>query len=221
MDQQGPQGFWTNMVVRRPVADANRAPTAVVSGPPDDPTETVTPAPRPPQSDSLLDYKKTGAFLLLSGVLLALVGVTFTATGWSDYQAKTNFELNQLLGPILISVGGTFTLISVCKFGIISCWPCRQWDEEVIALPATEQTSTAHSFTLSGINQPIVLHGATTMLCIPPAYNFITQEVHQSVELQPGRSVNGVHAAFPPHGAVCCVDNAAFTAGEEDCRRSR
>lgn len=221
MDQQGPQGFWTNMVVQRPVMETNgaRNPTAVLSGPP----------AFPRQSDSLLDGEKTGVALLFSGLLLALVGVTFTTMGWQHYIDKPNYEWTRLLGPILLSAGGTFMLTSVCKFGIISCRSCRQWDEEVLVMPVMEQTPTGHYFTLNGINVSMMLHSATTGLCIPPAYNSMTQEVRHAIEFQTGESVNGVHAAHPPLDAVHCVDNAAFTAEEDssarstetDCRNSR
>ncbi|KAL7377293.1 hypothetical protein ABVT39_025268 [Epinephelus coioides] len=210
------QGFWTNMVVQRPVMETNRArnPTAALGGPPDDPARVITPALLSHQSHSLLDGEKTAAVLLFSGVFLALVGVTFTAMGWYQYTSNPNFEWTQLLGPILISVGGTFALTSVCKFGIISCWPCTQWDEEVLVMPVMEQNSAGHSCVISGRNQPIMLHNAATMLCIPPQYSFTAQEVHQAIGLQPGRSVNGILAACSPHDAVRCVDNAAFTAEE-------
>ncbi|XP_070707158.1 LOW QUALITY PROTEIN: transmembrane protein 174 [Pempheris klunzingeri] len=216
MDQQGPQGFWTNMVVQRPVMETNSArnPTTVLNVPPGDLTQMVTPAPRPHQSDSLSDYKKTGAALLFSGVFLFLVGATFTIMGFQQYKTTPTFTPTQLLGPILLSVGGTFIFSSVCRFGVLSCWPCRQLDEEVLVLPVMEQTSTGHSFTLSHINQPIMFHGATTIPCIPPSYNYVTQEVCHVCELQPGGSMNGVHAAIPPHDAVCPVDNT-------NCRRSR
>ncbi|KAM7392552.1 hypothetical protein PAMA_007593 [Pampus argenteus] len=220
MDQQGPRGFWTNMLGQRPVMDTNcaRNPTVVLSGPPD---RQVPPASCPHQSDSLLDSEKAGATLLFSGVFLALVGVTFTTMGWQRYQINPSFEWPQLLGPILISVGVTFVLTSVCKFGIISCWRCRQWDEEVLGMPVMEQTSAGHSFTFSGINQPIMLHGGTTMLCVPPPYSFITQDVSQAGDFQLGSSAA---AALPPLGAGCCGDNAAFTAeeaGSSDVRGSR
>ncbi|XP_042251010.1 transmembrane protein 174 isoform X2 [Thunnus maccoyii] len=207
MDQQGPQGVWTHMLGQWPVVDTNcaRNPTVVLSGLPDH----LPPAPHPRQSDSLLDGEKTGATLLFSGVFLALMGVIFTTMGWQQYQVNLSFEWPQLLGPILISVGGTFVFTSVCKFGIVSCCRCRQWDEEVLVMPVMEQTS----FTLRGTNQPIVLRGGTTMLCIPPPYNFITQEVSQANEFQPGSSVS---AALPPLNAACCADNAAFTAEEAD-----
>ncbi|XP_053195478.1 transmembrane protein 174 [Scomber japonicus] len=193
MDQQAPQGFWTNILGQRSVVDTNgaRNPTVVLSGPHD---HLGPPPPLPRPSDSLLDGEKTGATLLFSGVFITLVGITFTTMGWQRYQDKPSFEWPQLLGPILISVGCTFVLTSVCKFGIISCWRSRQWDEDVLVMPVTEQTSAGHSFTLSGINQPIMLRGGTTMLCIPPPYNF----------------------NLPPHDAACCADNAAFTADEAD-----
>ncbi|XP_035524327.1 transmembrane protein 174 [Morone saxatilis] len=203
-----------------------RNPTAGLSGPPYDPTQMVTPARHPRQSDSLLDSEKTGAALLFSGLFLTLVGITFTAMSWQHYLANPTVEWIQLLGPILISVGGTFILTSVCKFRIISCWPCRRRDE-VLVMPV-EQTSTGHSFTLSGINQPIMLQGATTMLCIPPVYNVRTQEICQAIEFQPGRSVNAVDSTIRPCDAVSCVAGAAFIAEDSsthsteiDHRRSR
>ncbi|XP_040914328.1 transmembrane protein 174 [Toxotes jaculatrix] len=200
-----------------------RNPAAVLSGSPGDPTQMVTPVPRPHphQSDSLLDGEKTGAALLFSGALLALVGITFTAMGWQQYQADFSFEWTKLLGPVLISVGGTFMLTSICKFGIVSCWPRRHWDEEGLVMPVTEQTSRGLSCSLSGLNQPVVLHSTTTMRCIPPAYNFITQEVRQAIDFLPGCSVNGSHAALPPHDAVFCVDNTALTAEEDGIAHSR
>ncbi|CAK6963629.1 transmembrane protein 174 [Scomber scombrus] len=212
MDQQVPQGFWTNILGQRSVVDTNgaRNPTVILSGPHD---HLGPPPPLPRQSDSLLDGEKTGATLLFSGVFITLVGITFTTMGWQRYQDNLSFEWPQLLGPILISVGCTFVLTSICKFGIISCWRSRQWDEDVLVMPVMEQTSAGHSFTLSGINQPIMLRGGTAMLCIPPPYNFITQEASQHCDFQPGSSVS---AALPPLDAACCADNAAFTADEAD-----
>ncbi|KAG7241223.1 hypothetical protein INR49_025966 [Caranx melampygus] len=192
MDRQGPRGFWPDMVE----SNGARSPAAVLSGSP-----AVDPAPRPPHSDSLLDSEKTGAALLFSGALLALVGVTFTVMGWKHYQASSSLQWTQLLGPVLISAGGTFMLTSVCKFGVVTCRLCRQWDEEALVRPVTEQSSQGHSC----VNQPIMLHRHTTMMvCIPGGFDFMTQRVHQ---LQPG-----VHTAPPAHS----VENAAFTAEEED-----
>lgn len=205
VDLLGPRGFYTNVMVQRPVMETNsdRNPIAAISGPPEDPSQMVATAPCPPQSDSWLDGEKTGATLLFSGGFLVLAGVIFTTMGWQHYLVNPTFEWTQLLGPILISVGGTFMLTSACRFGIICCLRCSQWDEEA---PAMEQTSMGHSFTLSGVNQQVMLCGATPVLRIPPVYNFVNQEVCQAIELQPGGSVNGVY----------CVHNAAFAAEEED-----
>ncbi|TKS84670.1 Transmembrane protein 174 [Collichthys lucidus] len=224
MDQPGPQGLRTNAVVME--TNNLRYPAAAVRVQPDDLSPRFTPSPHHCSRDaSVLDGEKTGTTLLFTGVFLAIVGVIFTTMGWHNYLSNTTtFEWTQLLGPILISVGGTFVLTSVCKFGIISCWPCGKPDDEAMpATPVMEQNSTRHSFTLNGINQPIVLHSSTAMLCLPPVYDFITDFGTQ----WPGGSVNDVRAGVPPH--VYCVDNAAFTAAaaeEEDstethCRRSR
>ncbi|KAM9841635.1 transmembrane protein 174 [Aulostomus maculatus] len=218
MDQQGPQRCRTNLPGQRCVLDP-----AGARGPTADPAPAAAP---PHLSAYFLDGEKTGAALLFSGICLALVGITFTAMGWQRYQVNPHYEWPQLLGPIMISVGGMFVLTSVCRFGVISCRLCRQRDQEVLVMPAREQTLTGSSFTLSSISQPIMLHGATTMLCIPPPYNLITQEDRQAADLQP---VTGVLAALPPLGAVYSVDNAAFTTEEDgsahstgtDRRRSR
>lgn len=72
------------------------------------------------------DGDKAGAMLLFSGVVLGLVGMTFTAMGWTIYNFSHSYEWTQLLGPILLSVGGTFVLISICKFQMLSCLSCKQ-----------------------------------------------------------------------------------------------
>lgn len=189
-----------------------------LSGTPDDPNRTVTPGPRSPQSDHEQDGEKIGAALLFSGLFLSLFGTTCTILGWLNYQESLTFEWTQLLGPVLLSVGGTFILTSVCKFGLLSCLPCRHWEEEV-ATPAMEQTTTGQSFVFNAINHPIMFHGSTAVLCIPPPYNFVTREVNPA---------NGPPSRPPRYDAVCCVDNAALSAESSlpqnvhaDWRRSR
>ncbi|KAK1883518.1 Transmembrane protein 174 [Dissostichus eleginoides] len=66
----------------------------------------------PAHSDSLQYKKKSGAFLLFSGVSLGLAGATLTTMGWYHYPENANFGWTQFLGPILISIGGTVILTS-------------------------------------------------------------------------------------------------------------
>ncbi|KAF3849356.1 hypothetical protein F7725_015853 [Dissostichus mawsoni] len=138
----------------------------------------------PAHSDSLQYKKKSGAFLLFSGVSLGLAGATLTTMGWYHYPENANFGWTQFLGPILISIGGTVMLTSFYRFGVVYCWPCRQLGEEE---PAMDQTSIGPSIILSGINPPIMLHNATAIFHLPPQYDFITREVHQAAGFQSGQ----------------------------------
>uniref|UniRef100_A0A665W801 Transmembrane protein 174 n=1 Tax=Echeneis naucrates TaxID=173247 RepID=A0A665W801_ECHNA len=190
---------------------SGQRPAAVLRQPPDELMVMAVPAPPPLQSDSLLDAKKTGWVLLFSGLLLALLGVAFTIMGWYRYQASSRFDWTQLLGPILISVGGTFMLTSFSKLSLFRCQACEEVVAAAVAAvrPTMEQTTRGHP---RGRSPTITLHCATTMVCIPPTNNMVTQEVWRVVERQPG----GAHVAPPPPcGAIYYVDNGAFTAEEE------
>ncbi|XP_042167664.1 transmembrane protein 174 [Oncorhynchus tshawytscha] len=126
---------------------------------------------------SVSDGEKTGATLLFSGIFLDLVGMTFKVMGWLKYNVSRSFEWTQLLDPILMSVGGTFILISVCMFRILSCRVCKPKDRgeefsESLTIPGSCQ-----SIVFSGINQPIMFHKATVVQYIPSPYGFVTQEI--------------------------------------------
>ncbi|KAK2818732.1 hypothetical protein Q5P01_024293 [Channa striata] len=166
-----------------------RNPPALIS----DSTQTVAPAPRPHQPDDVLAAQKIGATLLFCGVGLALVGVTYTTLGWSYYQASARFEWTQLLGPILIFVGGTFVLSSLCKFSSISRCSCQQQrDEEPLVAAVMQQNSRGRCFTTSGGNEP-----ASPTLCCPPVDIVITKELHQVLDFH----VGGIRAAPLSHDA--------------------
>nr|XP_056704996.1 transmembrane protein 174 [Euleptes europaea] len=122
--------------------------------------------PRQPNNSEaqVSDDDKAGATLLFSGVLLGLVGITFTVMGWVKYKGVSHFEWTQLLGPILLSVGVTFLLISVCKFKMLTCKPCSEREERT---SGTDQTPHGQSFIFTGISQPITFHGATVVQYIP------------------------------------------------------
>lgn len=172
---------------------------------------SILPTPSPSQANAVSDGEKTGATLLFSGIFLGLVGMTFTAMGWLNYDVSHSLEWTQMLGPVLLSVGGTFMLISVCKFGMISCQSCRLRDEEEDMMSELEQIPTRQSFVFNGINQPIMIHGATVVQYIPPTYASVTQEVNPA-----DGSANGVPRNLPPqYCTVCPLDNPAFTVEED------
>ncbi|KAI4816616.1 hypothetical protein KUCAC02_008933 [Chaenocephalus aceratus] len=147
----------------------------------------------PAHSDSLQYNKKSGVFLLFSGVSLGLAGATLTTMGRYHYPENANFGWTQFLGPILISIGGTVMLISFYRFGVVSCGPCRQLGE---GAPAMDQISIGPSIILSGINPPIMLHNATAMFHLPPPYD---REVHQAAGFQSGRCVSGAEEEETEH----------------------
>ncbi|XP_075447943.1 transmembrane protein 174 [Ascaphus truei] len=128
---------------------------------------SVTPYPNNRPDVHVSDGDKAGATLLFSGIFLGLVGITFTVMGWIRQEGFANFEWTQLLGPILLSVGVTFALISVCRFKMLTCKSCKNSEE---AASDVEQTTAGQSFVFTGINQPITFHGATVVQYIPPPY---------------------------------------------------
>ncbi|XP_053729005.1 uncharacterized protein tmem174 [Synchiropus splendidus] len=131
--------------------------------------------------ESLLDRVKTSTALLFCGIFLALVGVTFTAMGWQHYRLRPTLEWPQMLGPVLISLGGTFVLTSVFRFGMVSCWSCRQWDRDALEGPGMEEeASGGPAVTMS---RPIMAHSGP-VVCFPPPYSFIVQQDGQTSELQ-------------------------------------
>ncbi|XP_072272353.1 transmembrane protein 174 isoform X2 [Pyxicephalus adspersus] len=165
------------------------------------------------------DGDKAGATLLFSGIFLGLVGITFTAMGWVRRDDNHRFEWTQLLGPVLLSVGVTFALISVCKFKLLSCRPCKSNEEAALE---ADQLSAGQSFVFTGINQPITFHGATVVQYIPPPYsaqdaNALTSSVTPPVTGNTSSSSTVVMPPpiFPPeYHSIYAMENPAFV--EED-----
>uniref|UniRef100_A0A674CF81 Transmembrane protein 174 n=1 Tax=Salmo trutta TaxID=8032 RepID=A0A674CF81_SALTR len=157
---------------------------------------------------------RSGATLMFLGIFLGLVGMTFTDMGWLKYGASRSFEWTQLLGPILLSVGGTFILINICKFRMLSCRACKQSDYDEDLSESLEIPGSGQSFVFNGINQPIMFHGAIVGQYIP-APQWV--------------SANGVSRNLPPqYYTVCPLGNPAFTGdnnsplnSRSDCRHHR
>lgn len=190
----------------RPVmdSDGNRNRSLAIRGSPDDPHATTRAAMFPPSLDNVLSGEKTGAFLLFSGLFLLLAGVLFTNMGWQRDQVDSALQWSQLLGPILIAIGGTFMLTSVCRLTFNSLLPCVRSACEAPG-PAADQAPGGHSLTLSGVNQQVMLCGGTAVLSIPPPYSFVNQEACPARELQPANCISG----------VCGAHNEAFSMVEE------
>ncbi|XP_051979410.1 transmembrane protein 174-like [Xyrauchen texanus] len=181
---------------------------------------SVMPSQTPSCTDSQVsDGDKAGATLLFSGVFLALVGMTFTAMGWTNYNVNHSSEWTQLLGPILLSVGGTFVLISICKFRMLSCQACKQNDGERTSEADPLPPLSGPSFVFTGLSQPITFHRATVVQYIPPPYASVVQD--QSLV-----PVNGLHSSHQPiavtvstppqYYSVYPMENSAFISSEYD-----
>ncbi|KAL7834645.1 hypothetical protein SRHO_G00288920 [Serrasalmus rhombeus] len=187
----------------------------------DFPMNVVSVMPAQPSSspdNQVSDGDKAGSTLLFSGIFLSLVGMTFTAMGWINYEVSASFEWTQLLGPVLLSVGGTFVLISICKFQMFSCQACKvQSDEGVpeIDLPPL----AGPSFVFSGINQPITFHRATVVQYIPPPYTSRVQDrslnpINRSI--QSSQQPLAVTMCAPPqYNSVYPMDNPTFLEDNE------
>uniref|UniRef100_A0A8C8F137 Transmembrane protein 174 n=1 Tax=Oncorhynchus tshawytscha TaxID=74940 RepID=A0A8C8F137_ONCTS len=113
---------------------------------------------------------RSGATLMFPGIFLGLVGMTFTDMGWLKYS---------------VSCRGTFILISICKFRMLSCRACKQSDYDKDLSELLEIPGSGQSFVFNGINQPIMFHGATVGQYIPALYRSVTQEVNLANGLQP------------------------------------
>ncbi|KAM9820915.1 transmembrane protein 174 [Neosynchiropus ocellatus] len=189
----------------------NRTSPAVMSPPPDHPMTQAN--LNQYFYESLLDRVKTGTALLFCGIFLALVGVTFTAMGWLRYRLSTTMEWPQMLGPVLISLGGAFVLTSIFRYGMVSCWSCRQWDPDVLDGPRMEEPSGGPAVTMT---RPVMTHSGP-VVCFPPLYNFIVEQDSQAHELQSG----GLTHLPPP--AFYSLDNFTLVAeeGGSGLRRSR
>ncbi|KAG9281966.1 transmembrane protein 174 [Astyanax mexicanus] len=180
---------------------------------------SVVPAQPPGHPEGQVsDGDKAGAALLFSGIFLSLVGMTFTAMGWINYEISNNFEWTQLLGPILLSVGGTFVIISICKFRMFSCQNCKiQTDEGMpeVDLPPL----SGPSFVFSGVNQPITFHRATVVQYIPPPYTssaMPSRGMGSMAGLQPSHQPLAVTVSTPPHYySIYPMENAAFSGDDE------
>lgn len=221
MKQQGLRDFWTSTVGQQPRAEANNSGDSapVGNGAINEHSLNVVPVtPRPLTngSGSIFDAEKTGAILLFSGIFLGLVGGVFTTMGWFNYDLSRGFEWTQLLGPILLSVGGAFLLISVCKFRTLTCQSCVHRDAEE-DVSESEQFPPGHLFEFNGIHQATMFHGATVVQYIPPPYASLTHDVNPANGFQPNGSVNGVPRNLPPqYYTVCPLGNPSAITADED-----
>ncbi|XP_056408407.1 transmembrane protein 174 [Hyla sarda] len=176
----------------------------------------------PPYANSQPDVPvsegdKAGATLLFSGFFMGLVGITLTIIAWLKRDFSQELGWAQMMGPILISVGVTFILISVCRYKVNSC---RKRTNTTVD---TEQSPAGQSFVFTGINQPITFHGATVLQYIPPPYTVDDVMARDPSTLTPVYSntssgmVNGVSPPiFPPqYYSIYPQENPAFIEDEE------
>ncbi|XP_066509253.1 transmembrane protein 174 [Hoplias malabaricus] len=183
---------------------------------------SMMPGQAPNRPDTQVsDGDKAGATLLFSGIFLSLVGMTFTVIGWINYEVSNSFEWQQLLGPILLSVGGTFVLISVCKFRMFSCQACKLQSDE--GIPEVDMPPlSGPSFVFSGVNQPITFHRATVLQYIPPPYTSVVPDRGLApVRYQSSQQPLAVTLSAPPqYYSVYPMDNPAFSSDNDTQERA-
>lgn len=227
--------LWKNITESRnqgtnPLAEPSDAVPAGVcnsvsnstQSPSDAPVNVVSLMPSQPPTSSngqVSDGDKAGVTLLFSGVFLGLVGMTFTAMGWTNYNVSQSYEWTQLLGPVLLSVGGAFVLISICKFRMLYCLSCKQNDGERTPEMDPLPPLSGPSFVFTRFNQPITFHRATVVQYIPPPYTSVVPD--QSLG-----PVNGLHSSHQPLAVtvstppqyynVYPMENPGFVSGEYD-----
>lgn len=219
MTRYGFQDFWKNVTENRNHAINLPGPRDSISSFNQSSSNVPVMASRSPScTDSQVsDGDKAGATLLFSGAFLTLVGMTLTAMGWTKYNVNQSYEWTQLLGPILLSVGGMFVLISICKFHMLSCQSCRKNDGERTSEADPLPPLSGPSFVFTGLNQPITFHRATVVQYIPPSYGSLIPD--QSLG-----TVDGLHSGHQPlainpppqYYSMYPMENLAFISGEYD-----
>lgn len=165
------------------------------------------------------DRDKAGATLLFSGVFLGLVGMTFTTMGWTYYNDSHSYEWTQLLGPILLSVGGTFVLISICKFQMLSCLSCEQNSGERTPESEPLPPLSGPSFVFTRLSQPITFHRATVVQYIPPPYTSVVPDQNLGPINGPVKSHQPLEVPVstpPQYYSVYPMENPGFNSGEHD-----
>ncbi|XP_030210822.1 transmembrane protein 174 [Gadus morhua] len=165
----------------------------------------------------LVGEKTRGVFLLL-GIFLCLMGSVFTITGCLEHNDH-HLEWESLLGPIMLSVGGVFMLISTCSFRMFPCLLYRLTGEraEEEQEAAEEHRGAAElSFVFNGVQPPVVFHCAAQFS--PPPYDSLApppqQQQQHHPQLYQHRPLHPVGNRGPPPPRfhhLFPVENAAFT----------
>ncbi|CAL8387656.1 unnamed protein product [Boreogadus saida] len=161
----------------------------------------------------LVGEKTRGVFLLL-GIFLCLMGSVFTITGCLEHNDH-HLEWEGLLGPIMLSVGGVFMLISTCSFRMFPCLLYRLTGERAEVEEAAEEHRGAAelSFVFNGVQPPVVFHCAAQFS--PPPYDSLAPpQQHHHHQLYQHHQLHPVGDRGPPPPCfhhLFPVENAAFT----------